>query len=143
MKLSLKDSNGKSIGTMEFPVQEVAKSLSQSLSKSLESDAQLHEAELKGSREKVVELEEKLANAEARTMDDFTPIEKANFVIAWAKGISPEDKAIFCEAVGIPIAQATEAEVAEAEGEPKIIQGRTDKEEYRYLEYLNLSVKGG
>jgi len=138
MKLSLKDSNGKSIGTMEFPVQEVAKSLSQSLSKSLESDAQLHEAELKGSREKVVELEEKLANAEARTMDDFTPIEKANFVIAWGKGLSPEDKAIFAEAVGMPIAKAT---VAEVEGEPNIIQGKTDKPGYKYLEYLNLSVK--
>ena len=106
------------------------------------------EAPLKESQVKVVELEEKLANAESRTMDDFTPTEKANFVIQWAKELSLEDKAIFCETVGIPMAKATEAEVAEVEAkqkaedeEPKTIQGKTDRPGYRFLEYLDLSVK--
>ena len=83
-------------------------------------------------------------------MDDFTQIDKANFVIAWARGLSLEDKAIFAEAVGIPIAKLTEAELAEAEakrkaeeekGEPSVIKGRTDKPGYKYLDYLNLSVR--
>lgn len=155
MKLELKDKAGKGIGTIEFPVEEVAKSLNQSLSSSLESDAQLHEAQLKESREKVLEmetqlkesqgraaeLEEKLAGADGRTMDDFAPLEKANFVIAWGKGLSPEDKAIFARAVGVSIAGASAAEVAEAEGELAIIQGKTDKEGYKFLEHLGVSVR--
>ncbi len=86
----------------------------------------------------VAELQEKLTAAEGRTMDDFTPVEKADFVIAWGKELSPEDKAIFATAVGIPIATATAAEV---EGEPAIIQGKTEKPGYRYLEHINMSVK--
>ena len=96
---------------------------------------------LKESQDKVGELEEKLARAESRTMGDFTPTEKAEFVIAWGKGLSPEEKAVFCEAVGIPMSKATDAEVALAEGEPKIIQGKTDKEGYKFLEHLNLSIR--
>jgi len=89
----------------------------------------------------VAELEEKLAKAEGRTMNDFTPVEKANFVIAWGKELSPEDKAVFASAVGISIATAPAAEVAEVEGEPSIIKGKTDKPGYRFLEMLGLSVK--
>jgi len=124
----------------------------------LEDSAQLSsdsskttDAQLKESQGKVAELEEKLTTAEGRTLGDFTPAEKANFVVTWAKGLSLEDKAIFAEAVGIPIAKATDAEVAEAEQrakaeaeeEPKTIQGKTDKPGYKYLEHLNLSVREG
>ena len=39
-------------------------------------------------------------------------------------------------------AKVAEAErKAKAEGEPTIIQGKTDKPGYKYLEHLNLSVK--
>lgn len=96
------------------------------------------QAQLKESQGKVAELEEKLATAEGRTMGDFTPTEKADFVINWAKGLSPEDKAIFCGAVGLPIAKASDAEEAQ---EPKTIQGKTDRPGYKFLEYLNLSVR--
>ena len=88
--------------------------------------------------------------AGGKTMDDFTPIEKAKFVLAWGKELSLEDKAIFAEAVGLPIAKATAAEVAEAEAklaagekleEPKIIEGKTDLPGYKFLEHLNMSIK--
>lgn len=97
----------------------------------LENSAQLSE----DSSKEVAELRQKLSRAEAKTMDDFRATEKANFVIGWARSISPEDKAVFAKAVGIPIA---EAEVAEGD---QIIEGKTDKEGYRYLETLDLSVK--
>ena len=117
---------------------EVPDDLLQQLTSPNSSEA---EAQLKESQGKVGELQEKLAAAEGKTMDDFQPAEKADFVIAWGRGLSPENKAVFAEAVGIPIAGASAAEVAEAEGEPKTIQGKTDKPGYKYLEFLNLSVK--
>lgn len=135
MKLELQDEKGLTGVFIELPLEQVREGLGLG-SLSAESEAQLKE-----SQGKVAELEEKLTTAEGRTMDNFTPVEKANFVIAWGKGLSPEDKAIFATAVGIPIAKATEAEVAEVEGEPAIIQGKTDKEGYKFLEHLNLSVK--
>lgn len=151
MKLELKDEKGV-IGTIEVPLEQLKKALGLG-SASAESKALLKENEgnvalLKESQKKVAELEEKLATG-GRTMGDFTPTEKADFVIAWAKGLSLEDKAIFAEAVGIPIAKATEAEVAEAEqkakaeaeGEPLTIPGKTDRPGYKYLEHLNISVR--
>ena len=138
MEIDLKSNEGKSIGKLELPIEEIAREIGQSLSSSSESDARLHEAELKASREKVIELEGELAQTEGKTMDDFSPTEKANFVIAWARGISAEDRAVFARAVGIPM--ATEAVVSEGE-EPSIIEGKTDQEGYRYLENLDLSVR--
>lgn len=91
-------------------------------------------------------LAEGLNLAEDKTMADFSPEEKADFVIAWAKGLSLEDKAIFAEAVELPIAIATDAEVAEAEAKgegepPNVIKGKTTRPGYKFLEYLNLSVR--
>ncbi len=97
-------------------------------------------AELKESQDKVVKLEERVTAAEGRTMDDFTPVQKADFVIAWGKGLSPEDKAIFAGAVGIPNSVKA-ATVAESDEDPGTIQGKTDKPGYKYLEHLNMSVK--
>jgi len=99
----------------------------------------------------LAELQEKLTAAEGKTMDDFTPLEKSNFVLAWGKGLSDQQKAIFAEAVGIPItvsvAEAVEAEkaaegaeVAEVTGE-RIIRGKTDLPGYKYLEHVNMSIK--
>lgn len=142
MKLELKDTEGKVKGTIEIPIEEIKASLA-----SMESS----DAQLKESQGKVAELEGKLAKAEGKTLNDYSPEDKANFVITWAKGLSVEDKAIFAEAVGIPITKATDAEVAEAEQKakaeaeeaeaPKTIQGRTDKPGYKFLENLNLSVR--
>ena len=143
MQLELKDDEGL-IGTIELPLEELKEALglgSASVAEPAATEALKVEAQLKESQGKVGELEGKLAVAEGKTMGDFTPVEKANFVIAWAKGISPEDKAIFAQAVGIPIAGASAAEVADVEGEPAIIEGRTDKPGYRFLEYLNLSMR--
>ena len=152
MQLEIRDKEG-AFGTIEV-TPEKAQELRELLglgTASAESEAQLKESqgkveELGG---QVAELGEKLATAEARTMGDFTPIEKANFVIDWAKELTMEDKAIFCEGVGIPLAKVTEAEVAEAAkqaaGEavedPAVIQGKTDRPGYKFLEYLNMSVK--
>ena len=149
MKLELQDEKGLTGVFIELPLEQVKEGLglgSSSVAESTEAEALLKEHEgnvalLKESQGKVAELEEKLARVRGRTMDDFTPIEKADFVLNWAKGLSVEDKAIFAGAVGIPIARATDAEVAEAEGEPATIQGKTDKPGYKFLEHLNLSVK--
>ena len=168
MKLELQDAKGLTGVFIEVPLEQLKEGLG-FLSSSPETEAQLKESQdkvaeaevqLKQSQDKiaeledkvatVVELEEKLATAEGRTMGDFTPIEKANFVIAWAKDLSMEDKAIFCEGAGIPIAKVTEAEVAEAAAkraageaveDPAVIQGKTDRPGYKFLEYLNMSVK--
>lgn len=112
---------------------------------SSQAKAQLAENEgnlvlLKESQEKVIELEEQL-QAGTRTMDDFSPTEKAEFVIAWGKALSPERKAVFAQAVGIPIAGAEVVKVAEEEGNPKIITGKTDKPGYIYYDYLNISMR--
>ena len=149
MKLELQDEKGLTGVFIEVPLEQVKEGLglgSSSVAESTEAEALLKEHEgnvalLKESQGKVAELEEKLARVRGRTMDDFTPIEKANFVINWARAQSLEDKAIFAEVVGIPIARATGAKVAEAEGEPATIQGKTDKPGYKFLEHLNLSVK--
>jgi len=144
MQLELKDEKGV-IGTIELPLEQIKEVLG-SGSASGESEVQLKEsqgkvAELEEKLGQVAQLEEKLAAAEGRTMDDFTPVEKADFVIAWGRGLSPENKAVFAQAVGIPIAGASAAEVAEVEGEPKTIQGKTDKPGYKYYEYLNISMR--
>jgi len=92
------------------------------------------------------QLKEKL------TMDDFTPIEKATFVLAWGAGMSPEQKATFAQAVGIPLAGAAKAgvaeskpgpepEVAEAEERPLLIQGETDLPGYEYFPHTGISIK--
>jgi len=155
MQLKLQDAEGLTGVFIEVPLAELKEEIGLVSSEGAESTeiaAQLKEskekvAELEDKVATVVELEEKLSTAEARTMGDFTPIEKANFVIAWAKELSMEDKAIFCEGVGIPIAKVTEAEVAEAavkkaaEDEPSVIEGKTDRPGYKFLEYLNMSVK--
>lgn len=146
MKLELKDKAGKVIGTIDFPLSEVVKGLGQSSSSSSESVAQLKQENegnlslLKESQEKVAKLEEQLTTGAraSGSMDDFTPTEKANFVIAWAKGLTPEKAVAFAQHVGFPVAAA---QVAEPEGEPKTIQGKTNKPGYKYLDYINISVR--
>jgi DNA-directed RNA polymerase specialized sigma24 family protein len=96
------------------------------------------EARLQEENPSVAELQERLSRAEARTIDDFTPKQKAEFVIGWARGLSPEDKAVFAEHVGIPIAGA---EAAESDAEPGVIDGKTEKTGYKYLEALNISIR--
>ena len=156
MQLKLQDAKGLTGVFIEVPLEQLKEEIGLVSSEGAESTETA--AHLKESQEKVVELEgkaaeleEKLATAEAKTIDDFMPTEKANFVIAWAKELSLEDRAIFCEAVGISIAKATEAEVAEAEAkqiaegkeveEPNIIEGKTDCLGCKFLKHLNLSVK--
>jgi len=156
MKLELQDAKGSTGVFIEVPLEQIKEGIGL-LSSSPETEAQLKEsqgkvaeaeAQLKESQDKVGELETQLKEnqdkaelAGSRTMDQYSPTEKANFVIAWAKELSPEKKARFAEVVGIPIAKATVAEVAEAEGNPKIIQGKTDKPGYIYYDYLNLSMR--
>ncbi len=153
---------------MQFPIVkkedqslalEVPDDLLQQLTSKLSSqaEAQLKENEgtlalLKESQDKVAELEEKLAMAEGRTMDDFTSIEKAEFVIPWMRDRSAEEFVKLALHTGheAQLAPATAAEVAEAEQkaktevaeeEPKTIQGKTDRPGYKYLEHINMSVR--
>lgn len=152
MKVNLQDDKGLTGVSFELDLVKIREELgssSSTVAEPTETEAQLKESQgkVEGLEGKVAELGEKLATAEARTMSDFAPMEKANFVIDFAKDLSMEDKAIFCEGVGIPIAKVTEAEVAEAaakaaaEAEPSVIVGKTDRPGYKYLEYMNMSVK--
>lgn len=134
MKLELQDEKGSTGVFIELPLEQLKEELG------LISSSPEAEAQLKESQEKIAQLEEQLL-AGTRTMDDFAPTEKANFVISWGKALSPERKAIFAQAVGIPIAGAEVVEVAEVEGNPKIIEGKTDKPGYIYYEFLNLSMR--
>ncbi len=141
MKLELQDAKGSTGVFIELPLEQLKEELGL-LSSSTEAEAQLKE-----SQDKVGEMETQLKESQGRTMDDFTQMEKANFVIGWAKDLSPEKKAVFAQAVGLPIAGAKVEEVekveevAEVEENPKIIQGKTDKPGYIYYEYLNLSMR--
>lgn len=140
MRLEIEDKEGV-FGTIEV-TPEIVQELKEALglgAASVESEAQFKE-----SQGKVGEMEEKLTKAEARTMDSYSPREKADFVIAWAKELSAEDKAIFAEGTGITIAPEVEpkAEVAESKAEvPMIIKGPTDLPGYKYFEHLGISVK--
>lgn len=127
MQLEVKDKDGV-IGTIELPIAELMKEVQDlgsasvadpSATEALKVEVQSFEAQLKEKGEEIAKLGEKLTAAEGKTMGDFKPEEKANFVIAWAEGLALEDKAIFAEAVGIPIARATAAEVAEGKPDPE------------------------
>ncbi len=106
------------------------------------------DADLQEVQGKVAGLEEKLATAEKKTMDDFTPAEKATFVIAWARELSPEQKAQFAEGVGFT-AKEPAAETAEAEEKaetavevnPPVIVGKTELPGYKFNESTGLSIR--
>jgi len=146
MQLELKDDKGL-IGTIELPLEQLKEALD------LGSASTESEAHLKESQGKVAELGEKLAKAESRTMANFTPTEKAQFIIPWMRELSSEDFVRLATETGhdAQLVPATDAEVAEAEAKqkaeaeveeaPKTIPGKTDKPGYRYLEHLDLSVK--
>ena len=51
---------------------------------------QLAEA-AKGDGAAITELQERLSAAKRKTIDDFSPMEKAEFVIPWMQGLDPED----------------------------------------------------
>lgn len=151
MKLELRDAEGLTGVFIEVPLEQLRAELgSGSSSAAADPDAG---AQLKETQDKVAELEEKLATAESRTMDDYGRLEKANFVIAFATALSPEDKAIFAQGTGISQVREPESEKKEAgdepdaetaevaEEEPGTIVGKTDKPGYKYLERLGLSVK--
>lgn len=109
----------------------------------------------------ITELQERLSAAERKTIDDFSSMEKAEFVIPWMQGLSGEDfvrlaletghdaqlvEVADSEAVAkvaeIMRRQEEEAKAkAKAEEDPQTIQGKTSKPGYRYLENLDLSVK--
>lgn len=93
--------------------------------------------------------EGKLANGDARTMDDFTPTEKAAFVIPWLQDLATTDFVKLARHTGheaqlVPAAAAEVAEVP-AEGETRkeelFLQGKTDLPGYKYFPHVDLSVK--
>lgn len=141
MQLELKDEKG-TVGTIDVPLEEIKEALGLgSASGANPADASLQEkATSLGAQLK--ESTEKIATLETRTMDSYSPQEKASFVIAWARALPPEDKAIFAQGVGLTSAVAAEPEAKVKEGaEPMIIQGKTDKAGYKYYEHLGYSVK--
>lgn len=103
--------------------------------------------------ERILALEQRLSAAERKTMDDFTPREKAEFVIPWMQGLDAEDFVRLALETGHeaqlvpandPAAVSILAEIMRKQSEaPKVIQGRTTRKGYKYLEHLKLSVKEG
>lgn len=107
--------------------------------------------------EQLKELQVRLDAAERKTIDDFTPIEKAQFIIPWMKELNGEDFVKLSLKTGHdaqlvevpdPKAQAEIAEFFRQQAEeqkeaenPKIIHGKTDKPGYIYYDYLNVSMR--
>jgi len=114
--------------------------------------------ELEQLQQQVKDLAERLSAAEHTTIDDFSPMEKAQYFIPWMTQLSKADFEKVALQTGhdphtvevsdpavVSVLEKTfkkQAEEAKAAGEePKIIHGKTDKPGYKFLEYLNLSVK--
>jgi len=107
--------------------------------------------------ERIKQLEQRLSAAERKGIDDFSPIEKAQYFIPWMSQLSKADfEKIALETghdpgtveVNDPAVVAMledsfrkQAEEQKDEEEPNTIQGKTDKPGYKYLDYLNLSIK--
>lgn len=109
---------------------------------------QLAEA-AKGDGAAITELQERLRAAERKTIDDFSSMEKAGFVVPWLQGLDDKDFFTLARNTGhdvvpdpavVSVLADTFREQAEAEN-PSTIQGRTDRKGYRYLEHLNLSIR--
>lgn len=108
----------------------------------------------KGDGAAITELQERLSAAERKSIDDFTGREKAEFVIPWLQGLDEQDFFTLARETGhdvvsdpavvtvlAEIFRKQEEEAKAAGEEPKIIQGKTTRKGYRYLEHLDLSVK--
>jgi len=103
--------------------------------------------------ELIKQMEQRVAAAESRTIDDFSSMEKAEFVMPWLEGLNDQDFFKLARNTGhdvVPdpavvsiLAEAFEkqAEEAKAEENPRFIRGKTDRPGYRYLEPLNLSIR--
>ena len=101
--------------------------------------------------EQIVVLEQRLSEAERKAIDDFTPREKAEFIIPWMQGLNGEDFVRLAletghEAQLVPTAdpeavtKVAEVMRRQEREEAKVIQGKTELPGYRYLENLDLSV---
>lgn len=88
--------------------------------------------------ERIKELEQRLAAAERKTIDDFSPMEKAQFVIPWMTKLSGEDFVRLAVETGH---DAQLVEVADPEAVARVVEGKTTEPGYRYLEHLGLSIK--
>jgi len=103
------------------------------------------------SAERIKQLEQRLATAEQKRIDDYSPREKAEFIIPWMQGLSGEDFVRLALETGHeaqlvpapdPEAVAKVAEIMRKQDEePQTIQGKTSKPGYRYFENLDLSVR--
>ena len=162
MKLELVDLEGSIKGTIELPLEELKTALalpklSEEAKAGLASSESSNDAaQLKESQVKITQLEgdnagleDSLAEAVGRTMDDYSPIEKATFVIPWLRDLPTADFVMLARNTGheaqlVPAAAAEVAEVV-AEGEPKkeevFIQGKTDLPGYKYFPNVDLSIK--
>jgi len=96
----------------------------------------------------ITELQERVAAAERKSMDDFSPREKAEFVIPWLEGLNEKDFFTLARDTGHDVVPdpAVVTILAETFKEPapeSVIQGKTELPGYRYLEMLELSVYVG
>ena len=104
--------------------------------------------------ERIEQLEQQLSAACRKSIEDFSPRERAEFVIPWLTGLDEEEFFTLARGTGhdavpdpavVTVLSETfrrqEEEAKAAEKDPKTILGKTDKPGYKYIECLNLSVK--
>lgn len=110
----------------------------------------LSSEELEQLQQQVKDLAERLSAAERQTIDDFSPMEKAKYFVPWMQELSGEDfvklaintghDAQLVPAVDPELTAAIAETFRKQEEEAKVIQGKTDRPGYRYLEHLDMSI---
>lgn len=101
-------------------------------------------AEVMAFRGGTAELQEKLAAAEKKTIEDFPAREKAQFVVDFCRALPAEDKARLAAGVGLPVKTEPlvlgEEEIPDPD-RPRWIEGETDLPGYKYYPDLEGSVR--
>jgi len=105
-------------------------------------------------QQQVKDLTERLDAAERKSIDDFGPREKAEFLIPWMRELSDADFMRLSVGTGHyvipdpgvvevvdPKALAAIAETFQELAPESVVQGKTDLPGYRYFETINLSVR--
>lgn len=99
--------------------------------------------------EAIAELQKRLSVAERKTIDDFSPVEKAEFLIPWLKGLNEQDFFTLAKGTGhdvvhdpAVVTMLAETFPKQAE-EPNVVKGKVDEPGWSYLETMDVSIRKG
>lgn len=102
--------------------------------------------ELEQLQQQVKDLAERLSAAERKTIDDFSPMEKAQFFVPWMQSLDPEEVEHLAHMCGHevqlekPTADPALVKVLSETFREPVIRGKTDRPGYRYLEHIDRSI---